>query len=101
MLITVSKTVGRRNRTAHAALFLAMMIGFLIFNFRKKSFNYDRVWMWYLLGIGGVIWTALLATVNMFTASHLAYLISLVTGYLVLVITGLMLQLRRFPALLY
>jgi hypothetical protein len=100
--IVFKKTVYRTNEGAHAILFMFSFVMYLIFNIKHKAFGYERVWMWHVLSLFGVLWLALLATINYFLGGYnIVYTVLLFLGLAVLVVIGLLLQQRRYPAMLY
>jgi hypothetical protein len=58
--------------------------------------------MWHVLSLFGVLWLVLLATINYFSGgNNIAYTILLFLGFAIIIVFGLLLQLKRYPALLY
>jgi hypothetical protein len=100
--IVLKKTVYRANEGAHAIIFMFSFLAYLVFNMKHKAFGYERVWMWHVHGLVGVLWLGLLATINYFSGGNsIAYTVLLFLGFAIIVFFGLLLQHRRYPALLY
>jgi hypothetical protein len=66
-----------------------------------RTFNYGRVLLWHFLGLVAVYWLAILATLNEVTSNNLAYVVILFVGWVGLAVVGLLIQRRKYPALLY
>jgi hypothetical protein len=101
VLVVLAKTILRSNAFAHEFTYLILFAAYIAVNYRIKAFNYPRLWMWHFLGLIGVLWIALLATLNSLASSHVVFVVLLFTGWGILAIIGLILQKQYFPSMLY
>ena len=71
---------------------------YILINFKLKAFNYRRIWFWHMLSLFGVFWVGLIATLDLVTSEHFAYVILMFVGWISLIIFGVFIQKKWFPS---
>jgi hypothetical protein len=100
IFIVLRKTVQRVSQLGHAVIFLFVLLAFIAFNYKTLTFNYTRIWLWTILSLLAVFWGGTLATLNLMTTKHVVYPVLLFIGWAFLVVTGILLQRKKFPSML-
>ncbi|CAG9319672.1 unnamed protein product [Blepharisma stoltei] len=103
-LIVLNKTVKRSTDIGHGIVFIIIMTIYVIFIFRFKPYNYARYSWWQGLTLIGVIWLALLSTIELGLRDHTIatpLLTVLIFGWAIIVLVGIYVQRKRYPSLLF
>ncbi|CAG9332934.1 unnamed protein product [Blepharisma stoltei] len=101
-LIAMNKTVKRAQSTLHGGLFIAVMIFYIIFLFKFKSYNYSRFSLWQTLVSIAVVWLAFLSILAQWTGGNPIIMTSiLILGLVIIALIGLYIQHKKYPSLLF
>ena len=102
-LIVLSKTVKRTWPFAHSIVYTAVSAGFTGLVIWKKPFNYARPNLWQSVLMVGIVWLGLLTciSVGMDSIGNLVLVALLLIGWGLLLLIGIILQIRYFPSQLH
>ncbi|CAG9319671.1 unnamed protein product [Blepharisma stoltei] len=103
-LIVLNKTVKRSSDVGHGVVFIFIMIIYVAFIFRFKPYNYARFSWWQGLTLVGVVWLAILSTIELGVQDHnisTVLLIILIFGWITIASIGLYIQRKKYPSLLF
>lgn len=103
LLISFNKAVKITNPIVHTCFYLTLFGAFLAFSLRFQCFGYKRTALWHILSLIAVIWTALLALIHQLSSdsSSVVLFALLISGWGLIVIAGVVYQIKRIPSLLY
>jgi hypothetical protein len=90
MIVALAKTVYRIDYFVHGFLFLTVLTLYTIFNYRVRTFNYGRVWMWNIVSLLSSIWVGTLAMADQLTATSTVFVVLLFIGFGVLILCGVL-----------
>lgn len=82
-------------------MFIVVMLLYIYFNLKVRAFNYDRIWMWHVISLSGVLWLAIMSQLDLMTSEHLAYVVLMFLGWAFLLGFGIFWQRKRYPSMLY
>jgi hypothetical protein len=100
LFIVIKKTVQRTDEIAHAFLFLILLFGYIVFNRKYRTFNYDRIWHWNFVCLCGVLWAGVLATANLLINQSFLFLLLMFVGWFALVLYGVLEMRLKYPSML-
>lgn len=100
-LIVLNKTLKRYSAEAHDIVYLLLIFAYLAFLTKAKAYNYERLNMWQILGIGSIMWLGVICTIfNYAYQNQTALVIVLFFGWIFIGIFGLLLQRKKYPSML-
>ncbi|CAG9313271.1 unnamed protein product [Blepharisma stoltei] len=102
LFITLNKMISLYDPIAQGFVYLGLIIAYIVYNIKRPPYNYDRINMWQIDLLACVAWSVLLTSVSHgMDGGYLLLMIIKVSGWCALILVGLILQTKRFPALLY
>ncbi|CAG9316739.1 unnamed protein product [Blepharisma stoltei] len=104
IFIGLNKTLKRSQDIAHGAVFILLMICYLVFVFKVHPYNYGRYNWWQGLSLVGVVWLSFWSTIAIWMKDQsisYVFLIILVVGWIALAIIGFYVQIKKYPSLLF
>jgi hypothetical protein len=101
VLIAVGKSLQAIDKLAHGIFFSTLILGFMIYVIKVKPFNYKRCNLWEALTLFAVFWISFLAMISRYAdPTNIAWFISLISVWLVLIIFGILWQKKFYANLL-
>ncbi|CAG9319119.1 unnamed protein product [Blepharisma stoltei] len=101
-LIVMNKTIKRSQDITHGCLFVTVLIGYIIFTFKFKPYNYARFSWWQGLVLIGVAWLAFISTIAIGIQNYFTSLLAILfLGWVIIIIVGLYKQKKKYPSLLF
>ncbi|CAG9332921.1 unnamed protein product [Blepharisma stoltei] len=101
-LIVMNKTVKRAQSALHGALFITVMVLYIIFLCKFKPYNYARYSWWQTLILIGVVWLAFLSIISQnIWGNPLTLTLILGSGLVIIGLIGIYIQYKKYPSLLF
>lgn len=101
LLVSVSKSLRRRNSLLHAALYFFLLSSVFLFTFKRNGFNYSRVAHWHRLSLVGTLWLSVLALLSHWLSLSPDYwLLATLLGWGVLAVFGVIYMKLYCPSML-
>lgn len=102
-LIVLSKTVKRTWPFAHSIVYTAVSAVFTGLVIWQKPFNYARPNLWQCVLMAGIVWLGLLSCISagVDNIGNLVLVALLLAGWGLLILIGIILQIRYFPSQLH
>jgi hypothetical protein len=100
-IIVLSKTVGKTDFMTHIICYFLVFLSFFLVNLRVRAFNYPVLWGWYIASLSCILWLEILNLCDRTSSNHLAYVIMLFVGWLIILIVASIVISKKFTKLVY
>ncbi|CAG9333810.1 unnamed protein product [Blepharisma stoltei] len=102
IFITVNKTLKLVDSIAQGLTYLLLFSLFIFYNLKFKPYNYDRANMWQVILFICVAWSVLFSSISKAVDTGLIVIMIIkIIGWSALITIGFVLQVKKFPSLLY